>query len=153
MRRLRAFLFGSGIGAWLLMGTFLLLGLSRYPVGQAVPAEVYTAPFDPCDPAYKFFQIHYGEPNKPRWQAAPDDWVRQFGDSERTMLIHAVSELRVVVAAQGKRLLALEAWQKNQPVWTELTSSDVDYRTWNFGPADPNGALFGYRIDPNEGKK
>lgn len=77
----------------------------RYPVGQPVPAEVYTAPFDPCDPAYKFMV------------PPPKDWAEKFGNNERTMLIHAVSELRVVVAAQSKRLLALEEWQKKQPVW------------------------------------
>jgi hypothetical protein len=79
----------------------------RYPVGQSVPAEVYTAPFDPCDPAYRFMQ------------APPKDWAERFGNSERTMLIHAVSELRVVVAQQGQRLLALEAIHK-----VELTPKD-----------------------------
>lgn len=78
---------------------------SRYPVGQPVASSVYTEPFDPCDPAYKFLQ------------APPKDWAEKFGANERTMLIHAVSELRVVVAAQGRRLLALEDWQKKQGIF------------------------------------
>lgn len=73
-------------------------GFVRYPVGEAVPVETYTEPLDPCDPdpAHKFLAL------------PPEDWARQFGNNERTMLIHAVSELRVIVAAQGKRLLELE---------------------------------------------
>lgn len=73
----------------------------RYPVGQNVPHEVYTAPFDPCDPIYKFLR------------PPPPDWAERFGDNERTCLIHAVSELRVVVSAQSKRLVELEAYHKD----------------------------------------
>lgn len=92
------------------MGILVFAGVQRYPVGRPVPAEIYTVLFDPCDPAYRFFQLRYGEPNEPtRWQSAPSDWVARFGDNERTMLLHAVSELRVIVAAQGRRILALEA--------------------------------------------
>ena len=96
-----------------------LWSASRYPVGQPVPASVYTEPFDPCDPAYKFIQTNFGEPNKPKWQAAPDDWILKFGNNERTMLIHSISELRVVVAQQTKRLMVLEAIHKD-----ELTPKD-----------------------------
>jgi len=97
----------------LLIGVILAIGIitaailatgPRYTVGQPVPASVYTEPFDPCDPAYKFLQ------------PPPKDWADQFGNNERTCLIHAISELRVVVAAQGKRILELEAWrQKHDP--------------------------------------
>ena len=73
----------------------------RYPVGQPVPASVYTEPFDPCDPAYKFLQ------------PPPKDWADKFGNSERTCLIHAISELRVVVAVQGQRILELEKGLKD----------------------------------------
>lgn len=52
--------------------------------------------YDPNDRAYKFIP------------EAPDDWIAEFGTSERTRLLHSISELRVVVAAQGKRILALE---------------------------------------------
>lgn len=76
--------------------TLALAMLVRYPVGESVPVEVYTASFDPCDPAYRFLA------------PPPKDWIVQFGNNERTMLIHAVSELRVIVAEQGRRLLELE---------------------------------------------
>ncbi len=93
----------------------------RYPVGQPVASSVYTEPFDPCDPAYRFI-------NPP-----PKDWAEKFGNSERTMLIHAVSELRVVVAAQGARILSLEADVKKLK---QLHFED-----------------FAVVTDPNEGKK
>ena len=96
------------------LAQFCIALIPRYPVGQPVSSSVYTDPFDPCDPAYKFLQ------------PAPKDWADQFGNNERTCLIHAVSELRVVVAAQGKRILELEAWRQMH---------------------DPKPA------DPNEGKK
>ena len=79
--------------------------MNRYPVGRPVQVEIYTMPFtgNPCDPndpsfdmAYKFLQM----PTK--------DWTDQFGANERTLLIHALSELRVVVAAQSRRLMDLE---------------------------------------------
>ena len=89
------------------MGILVFAGVQRYPVGQPVAPSVYTEPFDPCDPAYKFMV------------PPPKDWAEKFGNNERTMLIHAVSELRVVVAAQGQRLLALEAIHKD-----ELTPKD-----------------------------
>ena len=79
-----------------------------YQVGQPVSTTVYTEPFDVNDLAYKFFQTNYGEPNAPKLQSAPDDWVQRFGDSERTLLLHAVSELRVIIAIQNKRILELE---------------------------------------------
>jgi hypothetical protein len=52
--------------------------------------------YDPNDAIYRYI--------------APADpsWIEKFGDDERTRLIHSISELRVVVAAQSKRLLALE---------------------------------------------
>ena len=81
----------------------------RYQVGQPVSLGVYTETFDVNDPAYKFMQIIYGDPNSQTLQAAPDDWVQQFGNSERTLLLHAVSELRVVVASQGRAIMDLEA--------------------------------------------
>jgi len=120
----------------------------RYPVGQPVPSSVYTDPFDPCDPAYKYMQTNYGEPNTPRWQAAPDDWVQRFGDNERTMLLHAVSELRVVAAAQSKRILALEAWQKEQPLW-QIDPNGVNLQNWW---ERYSSVTIPCVTDPNEGK-
>jgi hypothetical protein len=78
----------------------------RYPVGRPVPVEIYTMPFEgnPCDPndpsfdpAYKFLQM------------PTPDWMDQCGANERTLLIHAISELRVVVATQGRMLMELQA--------------------------------------------
>ena len=85
------------------------IGAGRYQVGQSVSPTIYTEQFDGSDPAYKFFQITFGDANDPNVQAAPDDWVGQFGDSERTLLLHTISELRVVVASQGRKLMDLES--------------------------------------------
>ena len=84
----------------------LLLGLARYNVGQPVPADVYTAPFE-ADGIYKFCQVDYGEPNSPRLQAAPDDWIKTFGNNERTLIMYNISELRAIVAVQNRRIAAL----------------------------------------------
>ena len=129
---------------------FVFAGIHRYPVGQPVPASVYTEPFDPCDPAYKFIQTNYGEPNKPKWQAAPDDWIQKFGNNERTALIHSISELRVVVAAQSKRLMALEDWQKKQPAFDPNHTGDLR-SVWM--RTDMNGILYLSPKDPNEKAK
>ena len=96
------------------------MGMARYQAGQPVSTTIYTEPFDVNDPAYKFFQTNYGEPNAPKLQSAPDDWVQRFGDSERTMLLHAVSELRVAVAIQSKRILEIEKWKDEQPFQGEI---------------------------------
>ncbi len=53
--------------------------------------------YDPDDAIYKFIP------------AAGDDWIEQFGDTDNTRMKHTVSELRVVVAAQGNMLKAHEA--------------------------------------------
>lgn len=104
---------------WMLIGilvalSILSLAMVRYPVGQAVPVEVYTAPYDPCDAVYKFLQ------------PAPADWTKQFGNNERTCLIHSISELRVVVAnmgkvvaEQGEKIKALEAFHVVDPNATD----------------------------------
>lgn len=100
--RVRDLLIGIMIGL-----CFMLAAMVRYEVGRAVPANVYTVPFE-ADGIYKFMQTNYGEPNKPKIQSAPDDWIKQFGNNERTLLFHTLSELRIVVAAQAKRIAALE---------------------------------------------
>jgi len=111
-----AFSFAFLSGAW---------GVPRYPVGQPVSSSVYTEPFDPCDPAYKFI-------NPP-----PKDWAEKFGNSERTMLIHAVSELRVVVAAQGLRILALEKGLKDVD-WDLLPRKTITIESLPATTKDPN---------------
>jgi hypothetical protein len=52
--------------------------------------------YNPNDLAYKFIP------------PAPKEWTDQFGDTERTRLIHSISELRIVVANQSRHILALE---------------------------------------------
>ena len=84
----------------------LCMAMVRYPVGKPVPTDVYTASFEQDD-IYKFLQTDYGEPNKPKLQSAPNDWIEKFGDNERTLLFHTISELRVVVANQGQRIVTL----------------------------------------------
>ncbi len=83
------------------------MAMVRYPVGQPVPSEIYTQPFE-ADEIYSFFPINYGEPNKPRLQAAPDGWIEKFGNNERTMLFHAISENRVKIAGLMDKVKELE---------------------------------------------
>jgi hypothetical protein len=90
---------------------FTIAAAVRYQ--QTVSPAVYTATFEPADGIYKFCQTDFGEPNKPKLQSAPDDWVKQFGNNERTLLFHTISELRMVVANQSKRIMALEAGDPN----------------------------------------
>ena len=81
--------------------------------------------YDPNDPAYKFIP------------AAPKEWTDKFGDNERTRLIHSISELRVVVAAQSKRILELEEWKKEQPKFG-YTPQDIN-EVVQLMNQDPNG--------------
>jgi len=111
---------------WIAVGMMLIICMSmvRYPVGQPVPMGVYTEPFSPEDGIYKFMQIVYlsdpNDPNSPKKvQAAPDDWISAFGNNERTMLFHTLSELRVIVAQQGNRLINLELRIENLEKWQE----------------------------------
>ena len=103
-------------------GVFLMFvsicwGMVRYPVGDNVPVEVYTTKFEP-DGIYKFLQTKYlSDPNDPnstvKIQAAPDDWVQAFGNNERTLLFHTISELRVIMSAQSRKILELESRLKD----------------------------------------
>ena len=45
---------------------------------------------------------------------ADRSWTDRFGDTDNTRMKYTVSELRVVVAEQGKRLLALELVDPNE---------------------------------------
>ena len=150
----------------LIPATLTLSRLVRYPVGESVPSTVYTAPFDPCDPAYKYLA------------PPPKDWAGPFGNNERTMLIHAVSELRMVVAAQGKRLIELEKRVKaSEPVdpntvkwlgWPVIAGeySGIDPGFFSEGPPPDqwtensveiglaeNGYVVWKKVDPNEVKE
>ena len=83
----------------------------RYPVGQPIPPAIYTTPFE-NDGIYKFIQTNFGDPNIPKIQAAPDDWIAKFGNNERTLILYAISDLRANVALQARRLMALEKLAK-----------------------------------------
>ena len=128
--------------------SFVCLAMVRYPVGKPVPSDVYTASFEQDD-IYKFLQTDYGEPNKPKLQSAPDDWIEKFGDNERTLLFHTISELRVVVANQGKRIVTLtDRLDKMEAKVTNLEQFKKDL-------LDPNNIEPGWGTvncagDPNE---
>jgi hypothetical protein len=93
----------------LIGGCFMLAAAVRYQVGRPISSGVYTEQFDASDGIYKFIQTDFGEPNAPKLQAAPDEWIKQFGNNERTMLMYEISELRVISANVNKRISALEA--------------------------------------------
>jgi len=104
----------------------IFVGLTRYPVGKQVPAEIYTAVSDPCDQILQFLV-----PTDP-------NWARDYGDNERTRIILNVSanrgmalQSRKILAEVAKRLIALEK---------------------RFDPNDPNW-VFNTPIDPNEVKE
>lgn len=95
----------------------ICMSMVRYPVGESVPPEVYTAPFAP-DGIYRFMQTSFlSDPNDPnsvkKVQAAPNDWITTFGNNERTLIFHTLSELRFIQAQQAQRLLELEKKDPN----------------------------------------
>ena len=58
--------------------------------------EAIEPSYDPNDPIYKFIP------------EAGDDWKKTFGDTDDTRMKHTISEIRVMVAQIGQRLLVLE---------------------------------------------
>jgi len=78
------------------MKTLIMLIMLLVAAGCNEEQVTVKAGYNPNDPIYKFIN------------PAPEDWTGQFGDNERTRLLHSISELRVVVAAQGLRILSLE---------------------------------------------
>jgi hypothetical protein len=95
--------------------------------------------YDPNDPAYKYIP------------EADPTWIEKFGASERTRLLHSISELRFVVAAQGKRLVELENWQEVQPPL--IYSEEHGNRLWGlYDPSTDNtvNILSIPKADPNE---
>jgi hypothetical protein len=84
------------------------MAMVRYPVGGPVPCEIYTAVSDPCDPALQY--ILPADPN----------WMRDFGDNERTRILMNISVNRGMalrntqfLAELSKRFLALDALHKD----------------------------------------
>lgn len=74
---------------------YLFAGYYKTKDNNVVPLHINS--YDQNDGIYKFIP------------SAPEDWLKLFGDNERTRLLHSISELRVVVANQGRRILELEA--------------------------------------------
>lgn len=108
----------------------LVIGLSiicvamvRYPVGQPVPPEVYTAVMvDPNnDMIYQ------------RMPLAPEQWTKAFGDNERTRLFFTVDQIIVAVSGLNARVEALE----NTVVGPNEPSGPKSFRAVI---ADPNEA-------------
>ena len=126
------------------------MGMVRYQVGIPISRDIYTEPFDANDPAYKFFVINYGEPNAPKLQSAPDDWIKMCGDNERTLIFHAVSELRVAVAIQSKRILELEKWKDEQPFQGEIPY--MIFKEIEEWMEAIDKKVQAYQVDPNEAK-
>lgn len=85
------------IGFAICLVFILCIGAGRYQVGKFLSPDIYTQNYDPNDPIYRYIP------------PAESSWIEQFGDNERTRLLHSISEIRVVVAAQSKRLFELES--------------------------------------------
>ena len=79
------------------------LAMARYPVGQSVPAEIYTAAMvvDPNDDL-----IYQQMP------LTPKQWKRAFGDNERTRLFFTIDRLIRNATELNARVDALEGIQK-----------------------------------------
>jgi len=82
---------------------FCILGVAIGGLLMIVAMEMTTESYDPNDGAYKFIP------------EAPADWREQFGTNERTRLLHSISELRVVVARQGRLLMEMRDPNKVDP--------------------------------------
>ena len=82
--------------------------LKSNPIEYTV-TTVYPDIYDPNDEIYSYLP----EP--------PGHWKEKYGDVERTRLIHALSEQRIAIALQGKRLKELEdyiatkEWENEMP--------------------------------------
>jgi len=87
-------LFFTGMAACVVvLGTMAMV---RYPVGQPVPVEVYTAVMDPCDPIYQVMPM------------APPRWTQKLGNNERTRLFFTIDQLIRMVSGLNTRVNALE---------------------------------------------
>ena len=137
----------------------LCMAMVRYPIGQPVPHEVYTAVMDPCDSIYSFL-----EPVDP-------NWIRDFGDNERTRHIQQTSKNRIMILRDQKiiseiarRLLVLEefnktyldfsGWDPNEGVAIRLSSfSGSGLPLSSFMPVVETGKFIIDPNDPNEAKE
>jgi len=102
----------------------VLIGYFVVPYCQAMDnGRVTGDSYDADNPAYKFIP------------AAPGEWIERFGDNERTRLLHTISELRVVVADQGRRLIALE----KEIDYVDINPKDEGEQQHNDVPSDSMG--------------
>ena len=70
-------------------------------------SDVRISEYDPNDVIYQYIP------------PAPELWRDEFGDNERTRLLHSISEIRTVVANQGGKLREIE----------KILTSDTDTNT------------------------
>ena len=75
---------------------------SRYSSQIVVDRASYTLPVDPNDPIFTALRLQ-GDP------AIYNQWVAQFGATERTKLIYDVSFNREIVINLAQRVISLEA--------------------------------------------
>jgi len=97
-----------GLFAAAVVGVFIVMSLEGNQQGipaseveklaaQAVAIDRQNrTTYDPNDPIYKFIPL------------AGEDWIDRFGDTEKTRLYHAISEIRVVVATQTRAIIELQ---------------------------------------------
>lgn len=52
--------------------------------------------YDANDAIYQFIPV------------PPDNWVDQFGDNERSRVLHSLSELRIVLGTMGRTMITMQ---------------------------------------------
>jgi len=86
----------------LVLATITVAGGARYSARVAVDPASYTMPVDPNDPIFAVVTQH----EDPNVYAA---WKVQFGDTERTKTVYAVSFNREILLSLVQRVRVLEA--------------------------------------------
>ena len=86
----------------LVLATVIVASGTRYSARIVVDRASYTMPVDPNDAIYVVLNQHEDPVIYARWQA-------QFGDTERTKTLYAVSFNREVILNMAQRVAALEA--------------------------------------------
>ena len=86
----------------LVLATITVAGGARYSAKIIVDPASYTLPVDPNDEIYVVLNQHEDHAVYAKWQA-------QFGDTERTKTLYAVSFNREVILNMAQRVAALEA--------------------------------------------
>ena len=86
----------------LVLATITVAGGARYSARIVVDRASYTMPVDPNDAIYVVLNQHEDHAVYAKWQA-------QFGDTERTKTLYAVSFNREVLLDMAQRVAVLEA--------------------------------------------